>query len=104
MTLHIADNLSHAPLLTTLHKQIHEKLVYCIEIIETDDLPLSSFYNVTTQEIRVAAITDPEQIILQSLVDASWPNDKSTIPESACPYWSVCDELTSSNGLLFKEE
>ncbi|KAL9950929.1 hypothetical protein ACROYT_G043502 [Oculina patagonica] len=58
----------------------------------------------TLQELRTAAATDPEQIALQSLIEAGWPNDKAAVPELARPYKAIRHELTSHDGLLFKQD
>ena len=101
-TLHIADTLSRAPLPITSHKQVHDELVYHIEL-EAEHPELSGFQDATLQEIRVAALTDPEQTTLRPLVEAGWPNDKAVVPELARPYWTFRHELTLHDGLLFKQ-
>ena len=102
-TLHIADTLSRAPLPTTSHKQVHDELVYRVEF-ESTTPDLSGFQDATLRDIRAAASSDPEQIALHSLALTGWTNDKSAIPESARPYWSVRHELTVHDGLLFKQD
>ena len=102
-SLHIADTLSRAPLPTTSHKQLHDQLVYRVEF-ESNNPELSGFQDNTLQDIRTAASTDPEQIILQSLTSRGWLNDKAAIPELARPYWSACHEITAHDGLLFKQD
>lgn len=101
-TLLIADTLSQAPLPITSHKQVHDELVYRVEL-EAEHPKLSGFQDATLQEIRVAALTDPEQTTLRSLVEAGWPNDKAAVPELARPYWTFHHELTLHDGFLFKQ-
>ena len=101
-TLHIADTLSWAPLPITSHKKVQDELVYRVEL-EAEHPDLSGFQDATLQEIRVAALTDPEQRALRSLVEAGWPNDKAAVPELARPYWTFRHELTLHDGLLFKQ-
>ena len=101
-TLHIADTLSRAPLTTTSHKQVHDELVYRVEL-EAEHPDLSGFQDATLQELRVASLTDPEQTTLRSLVETGWANDKAAVPELARPYWTFRHELTSHDGLLFKQ-
>ena len=84
-SLHIADTLSRAPLPTTSHKQLHDQLVYRVEF-ESNNPKLSGFQDNTLQDIRMAANTDPEQILLQSLTSSRWPNNKAAVPELARPY------------------
>jgi len=101
--LHIADTLSQAPLPITSHKQLHDHLVYRVEF-ESNNPDLSGFQDNTLRDIRTAARTDPEQIILQSLISRGWPNDKAAVSELARPYWPVCHEITAHDGLLFKQD
>lgn len=101
-TLHIAETVSRAPLPITSHKQIQDELVYCVEL-EAEHPDLSGFQDATLQEIRVAALTDPEQRTLRYLVEAGWLNDKAAVPELARPYWTFRHELTSHDGLLSKQ-
>ena len=69
----------------TSHKQVQDELVYHIEL-EAKPPDLSGFQDATLKEIRVAALTDPEQRTLRSVVEVSWPNDKAAVPELAHPY------------------
>ena len=65
-TLHIAETLSRAPQPITSHKQVQDELVYRGEL-EAEHPNLSGFQDATLQEIRVAALTDPEQRTLLTL-------------------------------------
>ena len=40
---------------------------------------------------------------MRSLVETGWPNDKAAVPELARPYWTFRHEITSHDGLLFKQ-
>ncbi|KAK3749289.1 hypothetical protein QZH41_007555 [Actinostola sp. cb2023] len=102
-TLYIADTLSRAPLPATSHKPVHDELVYRVEF-ETDNPDLSGFQDATLKDIRTAASTDPEQIVLHSLIESGWPTDKAGTSELARPYWSVRHELTTHDGLLLKQD
>ena len=102
-SLHIADTLSRAPLPTTSHKQVHDELVYRVEF-ESNTPDLSGFHDATLRDIRAVASTDSKQNILRSLISDGWPNDKAVVPELARPYWSVRHELTTHDGLLFKQD
>lgn len=55
-------------------------------------------------EIRTEANTDSEQKALCTLIETGWPNDKATVPVLVHPYWSVRHELTTHQGLLFKQD
>ena len=102
-SLHIAGTLSRAPLPTTSHKQVHDELVYRVEF-ESNTPDLSGFHNATLRDIRAVASTDSAQNILRSLISDGWSNDKAAVPELARPYWSVRHELTTHDGLLFKQD
>lgn len=75
-----------------------------LNLKQTPIIQLSAFQDATLQELRTVAMTDPEQIALQSLIKAGWPNDKAAVPELARPYWVIRHELTAHDGLLFKQD
>ena len=102
-TLLIADTLSRAPLPTSSHKPVHDEMVYRVEI-EADTPDLSGFQDATLQDIRATAVTDPELIEIQALIESGWPTPKTSVPQLARPYWPVRDELKVHNGLLFKQD
>ena len=99
-TLLIADTLSRAPLPTSSHKPVRDEMVYRVEI-EADTPDLSGF---SCQDIRAPAVTDPELIEIQALIESGWPTPKTSVPQLARPYWPVRDELKVHNGLLFKQD
>ena len=80
-TLHIADTLSRAPLPTTTHNPVHDEMVYRVDL-EADNPDLSGFHDATLQDIKAAALTDPEQIELQALVTSGWPANKVSVPDT----------------------
>ena len=102
-TLVIADTLSRAPLPDASHYPVHQDLVYRLEL-EHAAPDLSGFQNATLQDIQAAAATDPEQIELRSIIETGWPADKNSLPDSVRPYWAIRHELTSHDGLLFKQD
>ena len=81
-TLLIADTLSRAPLRTTAHNPVHNEMVYRVDF-EADNPDLSGFHDATLQDIRAAALTDPEQIEVQALVTTGWPASKASVPDLA---------------------
>ena len=101
-TLHIANTFSWAPLPIISHKQVLDEPVYCVEL-EAKHPDLSGFQDATLQEMRAAALTDPEQSTLRSLVEAGWSNDKAAVPDLASPYWTFRHELTLHDELLFEQ-
>ena len=78
-------------------------MVYRFEF-ESNTPDLSGFQDATLQDNRTAATTDPEQVVLRSLISTGWPNDKAAVLELARPYWSLRHELTYHEGLLFKQD
>ena len=91
-TLLIADTLSHAPLPITSHKPVHDEMVYRVEF-EGNKPDLSGFHDATLQDIKAAALTDPELIEVQALVESGWPARKTSVPYLARQYLSVRGEL-----------
>ncbi len=83
-TLLIADTLSRAPLLTTAHNPTHDEMVYRVDF-EADNPDLSGFHDATLQDIKAAALTDPEQVEVQALIITGWPTNKTSVPDLAKP-------------------
>lgn len=54
------------------------------------------------QEIRQE--TDQTLQVVKSLILKGWPDDKGDLPVQATPYYSLRDELTVQDGLIFKGE
>ena len=102
-SLLIADTLSRAPLPTSSHQKLRDELVFLVEL-ETTKPDLSRFRDATLQDIRTAASSDPELMLLSSLIQSGWPHNKSRVPPLAQPYWTFRNELVSHEGLLFKQD
>ena len=102
-TLVIADTLFRAPLPDASHDSVHQDLVYQLEL-EHIAPDLSGFQDATLQDIQAAAATDQEQIELRNIIETGWPSDKNSLLDSVRPYWAIRHELTSHDGLLFKQD
>ena len=42
--------------------------------------------------------------IVKSVIQQGWPDDKSSVPEAALPYFNIRDELSIQDGLVFRGE
>ena len=95
--MHIADFLSRAYLPSTDHPQMAE--------FEQENmasfLPIS---DLRLQEIRNETDKDETLQILKSVILQGWPPERSDAPTQVTPYYSVRDELSVQDGLIFRGE
>lgn len=56
------------------------------------------------EEIRQETQTDETMQILMKVILQGWPDDKSSMPSLALPYFNQRGELTVQNGLIFRGE
>ena len=56
------------------------------------------------QEIRQETDTDQTLQVVKSLILKGWPDDKGNLLVQASSYYSLRDELTVQDGLIFKGE
>lgn len=90
------------PLPTTSHKQVYDELVCHVEFEAKK--PWTFWLPRCNASGDKNCGSHWSWIFLWSHVEAGWPNDKTAVPELACPYWTICHELTSHDGLLFKQD
>ena len=94
--LYLADTLSRAYLPTTARSPAEEEIE---RIHAVDFLPISE---PQLAEIQRETAADS---VLQSLIEVilqGWPDQKEALPSELHPYFTVRDELTAQNGILFK--
>ena len=95
--MHIADFLSRAYLPSTDHPQMAEfEQVNMASFLPISDLRL--------QEIRNETEKDETLQILKSVILQGWPPERSDAPAQVTPYYSVRDELSVQDGLIFRGE
>ena len=56
----------------------------------------------TQDAIRQATQEDPVLMVLRQVILDCWPSSKAVVPDAIRAYYSVRDELTCSNRILFK--
>ena len=56
------------------------------------------------EEIRQETQADETMQVLTQVILQGWPDDKSSVPTLALPFFSQRDELTVQNGLIFRGE
>ena len=93
--LYLPDTLSRAYLPTTLHPTGAEFM----NINATMFLPVSSS---RLQEIQQATEDDEILKSLKAIILRGWPDDRSQVPEQITPYFSVRDELSVHDGVIFR--
>ena len=95
--MHIADFLSRAYLPSTDHPQMAEfEQVNMASFLPISDLRL--------QEIRNETDKDETLQILKSVILQGWPREKCDAPAQMTPCYSVRDELSVQDGLIFRGE
>ena len=75
---------------------------YCNEVEEivlVDDLPIS---HARLNDFRKVTACDADLQILMSTVLEIWPSTQAEVPQEIRPYFSLKEEITVQNGLLFK--
>ena len=95
--MHIADLLSRAYLPNTDHE----------EAKEFEHANMASFLPISDQrlqEIRRDTDKDKTLQILKSVILQGWPAERKDVPVQVTPYFSVRDELSVQDGLVFRSE
>lgn len=94
--LHIADVLSRA----FLKEQKEDLLEKYLEVnMITLQLPISEE---KLLKFRTAMAEDPEMQLLKDITLKGWPKERSVVPKEIQPYWTFRDEISCTNGLMFK--
>ena len=91
----VADTLSRAYLPTTLHPTG----------AEFENINATAFLPVSSSRLREIQQANDDDEILQSLkaiILRGWPDDRSQVPEQITPYFSVRDEFSAHDGVIFR--
>ena len=95
--MHIADLLSRTYLSNTDHE----------EAKEFEHINMASFLPISDQrlqEIRRETDKDKTLQILKSVILQGWPAERKDAPVQVTPYFSIRDELSIQDGLVFRSE
>ena len=93
--LHLADTLSRAHLPTTAHPTAAE----FEHINVTAFLPVSS---ARLRKIQQATESDETLKALKDVILRGWPEERSQTPTQVTPYFSMRDELSIQDGVIFR--
>jgi len=91
----ITDTLSHVYLPEKFNDCVAEEF----EISALLTLPIS---NIKLAQIKDHVSADPALQQLIYLTADGWPNDRSKVPSVCSPYWTFRDQITYSDGVVFK--
>ena len=95
--LAIADTLSRAFLPEPPDSTLEEK--FEVNVIST--LPISE---TKLSQLKQNTQADEQLYKLLSVVKSGWPDAKQDLPTECLPYWNYRDEISTSEGILFKGE
>ena len=97
--MHIADLLPRAYLPLTNHPSSSGLE---LEIVNAAVfLPISE---VRLQEIRNETQEDEQLQVLKSVILQGWPQERKDVPLQATPYFSMRDEMSVQDGLIYRGE
>ena len=93
----VADALSRA----YLPNQPEDNTSYEFEVNVVTTLPISA---PKLNQLQSMTKSDSDLQKLMRLTENGWPDHKSKVPSCCLPYWSFRDQISFSNGILFKGE
>ena len=94
--MYLADTLSYAFLPTTTRSPAEEETerIHAVDFLPISEPQLAEIQHETAAESVLQSLI---QVILQG-----WPDQKEALPSELHPYFTVKDELTAQDGILFK--
>lgn len=96
--LHIADALSRAYLQEHCTQDNREEDEMEVSFI-LHQLPVSEKKK---EQFQSATLQDEELRLVREAVQSGWPNSRSQVPKPIQQYWTFREELSFTDGLLFK--
>ena len=93
----IADTLSRAYLPD--QSDSHTSLEFEVNVVST--LPISK---PKLNQLQSMTQCDPDLQQLVQITQKGWPDRKSKVPTQCLPYWSFREQISFSDGILFKGE
>ena len=98
--MHIADALSRAFIVDTAEECEIMQFRRNLETVNMmDSLPVSRGI---IQEMQHNVSKDSGMQQLRRTIIEGWPSENTTLPESVKPYFQIREELTVSDGLIFR--
>ena len=98
----MSDTLSRAPRKATAATTDTSTAMFYAELEEID---LGADANVTdarTQQVRQHTQQDATMHVLMNVVLTGWPESREMTPLSVREYWTVRDELSTQDGVVYK--
>ena len=94
--MYLADTLSRAYLPTTARSPAEEETerIHAVDFLPISEPQLAEIQRETAADSVLQSLI---QVILQG-----WPDQKEALPSELHPYFTVRDELTAQDGILFK--
>lgn len=93
----ISDALSRLYLPETNEELIPDLAVHEIQL--NVHLPLSEK---RYRELQDDTAKDNEMTLLKEMIEKGWPERKSDVPEAIQKYWTLKDEITCIDNIMFK--
>jgi transposase InsO family protein len=100
-SLVLADTLSRASLQSTSDHKSSNFEIFRLEV-ETDDIQHSQLTSKTVASLQEATKCDETMQLLAQMIGAGWPKEKSKLPTSVSPYWVFRDEMSITNGVIYR--
>ena len=98
----IADALSRVFPLQSNNSKLKESNIDVIPVHHiTQSVPISK---TRLQELRLATQSDPTLHSLTKTVHEGWPQSKKDCPEQLLDFWSLRQEISEEDGLLYKNQ
>ena len=100
-SLHLADTLSRATRPVTNDSKQTNCEVFRLNI-DHEECANDGITSKTLTEVKRHKLNDTDLVELTNVVSMGWPEWKSQVPPSVSTYWTFRDELTVSDGILYK--
>ena len=93
----LADTLSRASLpYTSVNDQEEFEIINALKYLVMPDARISEICQYTNDDLALQ--------LLKQTIQEGWPDHQSALPPLVVPYFSICDELAVSDGLVFPGE
>ena len=101
-SLVLADTLSRAPLQVLNESSPNNFDLFRLNVEREDLQPNVHLTSSTAKAMQQATCTDPDMQQLLNTVKTGWPASKSSLPPCLTPYWSMRDELSIIDGIVYR--
>ena len=101
-SLVLADTLSRAPLSVSNDASPTNFDLFRLNVERQDLQPNVHLTSSTAKAMQHATASDPDMNQLLQVVMTGWPSSKASLPACLTPYWSMRDELSIVDGILYR--